>query len=667
MSRARVRGLVLVTLTGAALLAPVQLARGAPRTRLAILSARLPVGGPVAVGFRSAEAAGPVVPPPAGPELDMPFPVSHLGLRWRGDEEATIEVRLATGDSPWGPWWFMAADHDLEEELEEEGEEAEEGGTHLSRLIRGGGATRAQVRAGAGVTGVELVAIDTVNGSRPWVLASARPAGAADPAVEDRGGATPSGTRSGAGTTSRVNQPRVVTRAEWGADESIRRTQNPIKFAPIRKLFVHHTVTEGPEGPDHDAAATVRAIYTYHVQGNGWDDIGYNFLIDGAGRIYEGRWARPYEPGEIPTGEDTGGQGVQGAHVAGHNAGSVGVSMIGNFTGVEPSPAAMDALYRMMAWKADRHGIDVQRSDPYLTSEGVSSVFPNLAGHRDAGRTACPGDRLYPLLPKIRERVAQVVRVAYSDVPGYWTATADGRVLPFGNAQSLGSLQGTPLNAPVSGMAVTPSGKGYWLLGGDGGVFSYGDARFFGSTGGRPLNAPVLRLTPTPSGKGYWLVAADGGIFSYGDARFFGSTGGMRLNQPVVGMAATPSGKGYWLVAADGGIFAYGDAAFYGSTGSMTLNSPIVSMAPGPRGKGYWLVARDGGVFAFDVPFHGSIPQLGAKGYAGSVQIRSTPGGKGYYLADAAGGIYTFGDAPFHGAHAGQRPPNGAVDLVLMP
>jgi N-acetylmuramoyl-L-alanine amidase-like protein len=655
------RGLVLVTLTGGALLIPIQLARGAPRTRLAFLSARLPAPETDFRAAESSEAAGPRVRPPAGPELTAPFPLSHLGFRWRGDEDGLVEMRLAKAEGPWSAWRSVLPDHDLEGE--------EESDTHLSQLVRAGGTTQVQVRAGAEVSGVELVAIDAVHGPRPWVLASARPARAAEPdGGEDRGGTTASsGTRSTAGTSSRVSQPKVVTRAEWGADESIRKTQNPIKYSPLRKLFVHHTVT-APEGPDPDPAATVRAIYTYHVQGNGWDDIGYNFLIDSAGRIYEGRWARSYTPDEIPTGEDLSGQGVQGAHVAGHNAGSVGVSLIGDFSGAEPTSAAMDSLYRMMAWKADRHGVDVSRSDPYLNSDGVSEVFPNLAGHRDAGRTACPGDRLYPLLPKIRERVSRVVQVAYSSVPGYWTATADGRVLAYGNAEPFGSLQGASLSAPISGMAVTPSGKGYWLMGGDGGVFTYGDARFFGSTGAMKLNAPVVRLEPTPTGKGYWLLAADGGIFTFGDAAFFGSTGAMKLNAPVVGMAATPSGKGYWLVATDGGIFTFGDAGFYGSTGSLTLNSPIISMAPGPRGKGYWLVARDGGVFAFDVPFHGSIPQSsGAKGYAGTVQIRITPGGKGYYLADVSGAVYTFGDAPFHGAQASQRPPNGAVDLALMP
>src|SRR5207253_2037642 len=153
---------------------------------------------------------------------------------------------------------------------------------------------------------------------------------------------TTSTTRgSGSSTTTTTSKPKakaaeppVVTRAQWGADESIRK--NNQKYAPITKLFVHHTVTS-PDGPDPDPAATVRAIYAYHVQGNGWDDIGYNFLIDAQGRVYEGRWARDYAPGETPTGEDLNENGVVGAHVLNHNIGSAGIAMLGDFSNGEPT------------------------------------------------------------------------------------------------------------------------------------------------------------------------------------------------------------------------------------------------------------------------------------------------------------------------------------------
>ncbi len=83
--------------------------------------------------------------------------------------------------------------------------------------------------------------------------------------------------------------------------------------------------------------------------------------------------------------------------------------------------------------------------------------------------------------------------------------------------------------------------------------------------GGRRLNAPVVGMAATPSGRGYWLTAADGGIFAFGDAVFEGSTGALKLNQPVVGLAPYGNDAGYWLVAKDGGIFAFGGAPFLGS------------------------------------------------------------------------------------------------------
>src|SRR5204863_422989 len=104
------------------------------------------------------------------------------------------------------------------------------------------------------------------------------------------------------------------------------------------------------------------------------------------------------------------------------------------------------------------------------------------------------------------------------------------------------------------------------------------------STRALPLNAPVVGMAATPSGLGAWRVGRDGGVFTSGDAHFYGSTGAMHLNQPIVGIAATPSGHGYWFVARDGGIFTFGDAHFYGSTGAMHLNQPIVGMISTHRG-----------------------------------------------------------------------------------
>ena len=227
---------------------------------------------------------------------------------------------------------------------------------------------------------------------------------------------------------------------------------------------------------------------------------------------------------------------------------------------------------------------------------------------------------------------------------GYTMVDAGGAVFNFGHTSKFfGSMAGHRLNAPIIGLAHTPTGKGYWLVARDGGIFSFGDARFFGSMGGISLNAPVLGMEPTPSGNGYWLFAGDGGIFSFGDATFFGSMGGKPLNQPVVGMSSTSSGKGYWLVASDGGIFSFGDARFFGSMGGKPLNEPVFDIAGGAGDNGYYLVARDGGIFAFgNIEFYGSAA---ASNPSTVVGIGSTPTGKGYWIADDRGMVFRFGDA----------------------
>ncbi|MEA3078255.1 MAG: hypothetical protein QOF60_3163, partial [Actinomycetota bacterium] len=250
---------------------------------------------------------------------------------------------------------------------------------------------------------------------------------------------------------------------------------------------------------------------------------------------------------------------------------------------------------------------------------------------------------------------------------GYLITTSDGQVVPFGTGKDfdlkgvlglgLGSgevaakslAKGAKLNAPIVGLATTPTGAGYYLLGGDGGIFTFGDATFYGSTGSLKLNRPVVGMASTPTNLGYWLVASDGGIFTFGDAGFFGSTGGQKINSPIVAITPTPTGLGYWIVAADGGVFAFGDAGFFGSMGDSKVNSPIVGIAASPAGKGYTLVAADGGIFTFgDAGFFGSMG--GTRLNSPVIGLVATPTGLGYWLLAADGGVFSFGDAPFLGS-----------------
>jgi N-acetylmuramoyl-L-alanine amidase/FlgD Ig-like domain len=189
-----------------------------------------------------------------------------------------------------------------------------------------------------------------------------------------------------------AQQPAIVPRASWGADESIRRA--PPRFAPrLRFAIVHHTAGTNNYSRAQ-APAVVKAIELYHVQGNGWNDIGYNFLVDRFGTIYEGRY------GGIQ-------RNVIGAHALGFNTGSAGIAVLGTYGSAAPSQAAQDALARLIAWR-----LDLAHVDPLSTLKVVSGgsekyragatvTLRAVSGHRDTGSTECPGDALYARLDAI--------------------------------------------------------------------------------------------------------------------------------------------------------------------------------------------------------------------------------------------------------------------------
>ena len=461
-----------------------------------------------------------------------------------------------------------------------------------------------------------------------------------------------------------VPPPRIVTRAEWGADETLGTKRR--SFGAIRKVIVHHTAVDEP-----DPVAQIRGIHRFHVQNNGWDDIGYNFLVDRDGVIYEGRWARHYDEGEPHTGQDEDGRGVVGAHATGFNTGTVGIAVLGTYSigSVTIPDATMASLASLGAFIVGPRDIDPHGKDVFVSASAGAKTFDNIAGHRDVSQTGCPGDGLYARLAELRDRIEGELVVG---TVGFRILGSDGSLWTYGSTASFSSTndisdvrRDAGAGVPVRTVAGTASGRGAWVADANGSVYAFGDAGFHGSMGGRRLNRPIVGMAARPDGAGYWLVATDGGIFAFGSARFHGSTGAIRLNRPIVGMASTPSGRGYWLVASDGGIFSFGDARFFGSTGAITLQQPIVAMAAEPGGRGYWLVARDGGVFAFGgAPFLGSL--VGRAGFAPpATAIAADPAGGGYWVLDRAGTAHAFGDAPGFpsGVTAGSQPAIGIVPI----
>ena len=185
--------------------------------------------------------------------------------------------------------------------------------------------------------------------------------------------------------------------------------------------------------------------------------------------------------------------------------------------------------------------------------------------------------------PSSTTTAAQAVATLPASDQSYWLTTSDGAVYAFGGAPRFGTMAGTPLDAPIVGMAAAPTGGGYWLVASDGGVFTFGSARFYGSMGGKPLDAAVVGMAATLTGGGYWLVGADGGVFTFGSARFYGSLGGGSLPYPITAMAEMFSGKGYWLATSQGAVTNFGAAQLF--TVTPPVSSPVVGMAPA-KGNG---------------------------------------------------------------------------------
>ena len=193
-----------------------------------------------------------------------------------------------------------------------------------------------------------------------------------------------------------ASAPKIVTRRQWGADESLRGGRPD--YATVKMAFIHHTAS-GNTYTAAEAPAVVRGIYAYHTRSLGWSDIGYNFLIDRFGTIYEGRYGGMK-------------RGVVGAQVLGFNKGSTGISVIGNFAGDAPPAAALASLRKLLAWKLKIHHLDPRgtarlRCDASAKfARGAKVTFPVVAGHRDANNTECPGNVFYPLLPTVRLEAA---------------------------------------------------------------------------------------------------------------------------------------------------------------------------------------------------------------------------------------------------------------------
>ncbi|MEZ5091568.1 FG-GAP-like repeat-containing protein [Nocardioides sp.] len=398
--------------------------------------------------------------------VGTPEPVhgyGSVGVSWAGaapaEQDLSISVRTLTGED-WSDWETVP--YEPEHGPDPGSEEAKHARPGTDPLLVGD-VDQVQVRVDAapGTTpddmrlavidpGTatdsrrELPAIDTATLDAPSTSTPGSPTTADEPARETSDGGD--GTAALQATTY-TPKPKIFSRAQWGADESIRE-KSALHYYEVHAGFVHHTVNANSY-TRAEVPALIRGIYAYHVRVRGWSDIGYNFLVDRFGRIWEGRYGGVDRP-------------VVGAHTLGYNDYSFAMSAIGNYETTRPSQAVLKAYGRLFAWKLSLHGVDASSTHQQVGP----TVFRAINGHRDAAATACPGKYLYAKLPTIRQyakadqeswsgrnRVTNLASSAFPDL--VVRRASDGRVfvVPTGGTTkfrapaAVGGLSSTALGA----------------------------------------------------------------------------------------------------------------------------------------------------------------------------------------------------------------------------
>ncbi|BFU43505.1 N-acetylmuramoyl-L-alanine amidase [Krasilnikovia sp. MM14-A1004] len=368
-----------------------------------------PAGTFAAPGSARAEATGLTV----APRVTKPF--SLLGATWTDPHarlDGTVQVRTrAAADGRWSAWRALESDGTSPATAGS----ADAGGRGSTDPVWVGDsdAVEARVTTGAGThtlpAGLRLDLINPDADLPAAATSGASAAGAPAAAPATAAGASASAAQIGgtsftepapgraAANAAVVVPPRpaptVVTRAGWAANEAM--VVHPPEYTTdVQVLFVHHTATSN-DYSCADSARIVRGIQAYHVRSNGWNDIGYNFLVDKCGTLFEGRAGGVDRP-------------VLGAHTLGFNSHSAAIAVIGDYTDSAVATKVRWVIAQVAAYKIGMYGhLATERT--VLVSSG-SDRFPagtrvtlnRVSGHRDTGKTECPGNTLYGQLGAIR-------------------------------------------------------------------------------------------------------------------------------------------------------------------------------------------------------------------------------------------------------------------------
>ncbi len=360
-----------------------------------------------------------------------------VGLRWRRGAQPATQIRVRDARSGrWARWTAMAHDH---------------AGGAGAEPVWSGGADAYQLRMDHRPRGLRARFVNATgtataadrlrtslrraaHGTLAAIAATTRAARAQTPLPGSRGA------------------PAIIPRAAWGADQCQPRAVPA--YGSVQLGYVHHTVSANTYSPQQ-SAAIVLSICRYHRNENGWRDIGYNFLVDRYGQIFEGRAGGVDRP-------------VIGAQAQGYNGVSAGVANLGTFSQVAQTEDAVAATAELLAWKLSLHGAPVAGQVTVESAGGPSNRYPSgqavaferIAAHRDADSTTCPGDAFFAQLPQIRQLAAQLApQYAFAPPPGAVSLQAADTTLDYPQPAQLsgratgaggGPLAGAPISVQIA-------------------------------------------------------------------------------------------------------------------------------------------------------------------------------------------------------------------------
>ena len=305
------------------------------------------------VAAASASASGVVSKP-----LRAPHRFNLVGLHWRGHAQPAAWLRARRDGGRWSRWGRVPVGD--------------------GSPVWAGNADWVQYRIARRVPGLRLHFVDVrSNGWRPRAARSAQVA--AEPAVQPRSAWDPTGNQC---------PPRTAP-----------------QYGDVQVAFVHHTVSLN-DYTAADVPSIILGICRFHRNSNGWNDIGYNFLVDKFGTLWEGRAGGIDQP-------------VVGAQAQGFNSQSTGIANIGTFDDVPETDAAMNSMAALIRWKLPLTGAPTSGTTQLVSAGGSSNRFPagtrvtldRVSGHRDVDATDCPGGMLYDQLPALRALVGNVQAV----------------------------------------------------------------------------------------------------------------------------------------------------------------------------------------------------------------------------------------------------------------